>query len=66
MENTLKAGDKVAYKRFNGSYENGIVKSLAGQDAVFVVYYCSGEWESYQNYTAVRTNTDRLVKGWRN
>ena len=66
MENTsMKIGDKVAYIKPDGSYENGIVKSFGMNEGVFVVFNCAGEWDSYQDYTAARCYRNQLVKGWR-
>jgi hypothetical protein len=61
----FEPGDKVCYVPEHGKLENGIVKSHSDENHVFVVYNCGGDWENYQNYTAARTHTDNLVKGWK-
>ena len=64
-EERICVGDKVTYVSHHGTLENGVVKSIQNDSYVFVVYHCGGDWENYQNYTAARTDTDSLVKGWR-
>lgn len=61
----MEIGDKVAYIKYDGSHENGIVKSFGKDDIVFVVYNCAGEWEHYQDYTAASTDIRYIVMGWR-
>ncbi len=72
MENRieLKVGDKVRYIPYKycpqSEWEKGKVKSLSeNPDYVFVVYHCSGEWDTgWTNYTAAHTQKSDLIKGW--
>lgn len=58
----LYAGQKVTWSP-GFVKENGIVKSVSDGMA-FVVYYCNGDWDNYQNYTAYSTNPENLIEGW--
>lgn len=60
----IKPGDSVTYTPEYGKHENGVVKSLSGDDHAFVVYHCNGEWHNYKDYTAARTSIKDLKKGW--
>lgn len=65
----ISVGTRVHYKptHFGPSqYENGIVKEIreSNPDAVFVVYNCGGEWDSYKEYTSALTNLRDLNLGW--
>lgn len=64
----MKIGDRVHYIPFEGvdssKIENGIIKSILDTEYCFVVYNCGGEWKNYMNYTAARTKTSQLRKGW--
>ena len=42
-----------------------MVKSIAQNGGVFVVYNCGGEWHNFQNYTAANTNPNDLFNGWK-
>lgn len=53
-------GQWVSYKRFDGSFESGKIKSW-NSDFIFVVYKCAGEWSKYQNYTGVATKPIDLI-----
>ena len=65
----LKKGDKVHYMpkhyKNKGKFENGIVKSIAPNGGVFVVYNCNNEWHNFENYTAANTNPENLFMGWK-
>ena len=65
----LKRGDSVHYTpehfRDAGQYENGVVKSIAPNGGVFVVYNCNGEWHRYDDYTAANTRPEDLFLGWK-
>lgn len=65
----LKKGDNVHYMpdhyKSQGKFENGVVKSIAPNGGVFVVYNCNGEWDNFENYTAANTNPRDLFMGWR-
>ena len=65
---TFKVGDKVTYVPKYGDLEHGKIKSLNEFDptAVFVVFKCNEEWESYQNYTGASTKISDLERGWIN
>ena len=66
MENTgMKIGDKVAYIKLDGSWENGIIKSIGSYNTVFVVFNCGDEWDNYKDYTAAGCDKSQLVEGWR-
>lgn len=54
----FEVGDKVSYNK-----EHGIIKAIKDGN-IFVVYNCDGDWENYENYTAVNTLKDKLVYGW--
>ena len=56
-------GDKVTYIT-TGKKEYGIVKSIADDEDVFVVYNCGGDWDHYQDYTAAKTHVYELHPGW--
>ena len=59
----IKAGMKVTY-RTHYKTEKGIVKSIQNDRHAFVVYYCNGDWDNYENYTAARTKVEDLEIGW--
>lgn len=65
----LKKGDNVHYMpehyKKDGKFENGVVKSIAPNGNVFVVYNCNGEWHNFENYTAANTSPKDLFKGWK-
>lgn len=61
----MKIEDKVAYIKHDGTFENGMVKSLSDKEHVFVVYHCNDDWYNFQDYTAARTPISQLVIGWR-
>ena len=56
-------GDKVTYVTKN-KMERGIIKSIADENHVFVVYNCNDDWKSYRDYTAQKTNVNNLILGW--
>ena len=58
----FRPGQKVTYVE-NGKREHGIVKRSTGKYS-YVVYQCAGNWERYNEYTAVRTQIHTLVPGW--
>ena len=60
---SFKVGQKVTYLTEH-KCEHGIVKSVAGESVVFVVYYCNNDWDNYQNYTGAMTATKYLEDGW--
>lgn len=62
----FQKGDKVRYspESFDGGSENGIVKSVAENGTVFVVYKCADNWDDYENYTGQGTDPDDLRHGW--
>lgn len=59
----IKPGDKVHYCFPFGPKENGIVKSIKGEQA-FVVYHCDNDWYNYEDYTGKLTPICRLFEGW--
>ncbi len=72
------SGTKVHYRDpHTGKVENGIVQTFVpvvdgvGQliynniTEVYVVYKCAGQWDKYQDYTAVRTELKDLELGWK-
>lgn len=65
----LKKGDKVHYMpehyKNEGEFENGVVKSIAPNGGVFVVYNCGGKWDNFENYTAANTRPEDLFMGWK-
>jgi hypothetical protein len=65
----IKKGDSVHYvpshKKESGEFENGVVKGIAPNGGVFVVYNCSGEWHRYEDYTGVNTRPEDLYEGWK-
>ena len=62
MSKTFEVGEKVIYIP---KEEKGVVKSLCDdKDYVFVVYNCADEWHRYKDYTAARTRTSDLNRGW--
>ena len=67
--NELKRGDNVHYQpehyKQSGKFENGVVKSIAPNGGVFVVYNCGGEWHRFENYTAANTSPEDLYMGWK-
>lgn len=56
-------GDKVTYVTKN-KMERGIIKSIADENHVFVVYNCNDDWKNYRDYTAQKTNVNNLILGW--
>ena len=68
---TLKIGDRVHYKPFEGcdqsQYENGVVKEIPEHTnaEVRVVYHCAGEWDNFMNYTSQLTPVNKLELGWK-
>lgn len=63
MTPKIKEGTKVHYTPSHGAKENGIVKSMEGENA-FVVYKCAGDWGNYKNYTGASTCLKNLTYGW--
>lgn len=65
----LKKGDNVHYMpehyKSEGRYENGVVKDLAPNGGVLVVYNCNGEWHNFEDYTAANTRPKDLYEGWK-
>jgi hypothetical protein len=65
----LRKGDKVHYQpehfKEDDEFENGMVKSIAPNGGVFVVYNCAGQWADFENYTAANTDPIDLYMGWR-
>ena len=57
----FKIGDKVTYMP---KKEKGIVKSIAYDNYVFVVFHCDNKWEYYYNYTGALTDINDLIMGW--
>ena len=47
-------GDRVVYDNGHKT-EVGIVKSIAADGDLFIVYHCGGNWHRYQDYTAAKT-----------
>lgn len=64
MKTKPDIGSRVTYINYNGSKEHGIVKSHGGNNVIFVVYKCNGEWNRYKDFTAAATDIDNLVEGW--
>lgn len=66
QKGTLYKGQKVSYKRFDGTYEHGIIKEIPTHttEEVRVVYNCGGEWDKYENYTSALTRIEDLEIGW--
>lgn len=64
-----KNGDNVHYMsefdKKSGNFENGVVKGIAPNGGVFVVYNCGGEWHKYEEYTAANTRAEDLYEGWK-
>jgi len=67
--NKVKPGDSVHYMpehyKESGKWENGVVKSIAPNGNVFVVYNCNGQWHHYKEYTAASTRPEDLYEGWK-
>jgi len=67
--NSLKKRDNVHYMpehyKENGEFENGVVKSIAPNGGVFVVYNCNGEWHRFEDFTAANTRPEDLYMGWK-
>ncbi len=65
----LKPGDSVHYMpdhyKTIDHFENGVVKKIAPNGNVFVVYNCNGEWHRYKEYTAASTKPEDLYMGWK-
>ena len=65
----LKKGDSVHYMpehyKEQDKFENGVVKSIAPNGGVFVVYNCGGEWHKFEEYTAANTRPEDLFEGWK-
>lgn len=66
----LKIGDKVYYQPehyHDDQWENGMVKEIPDHtnEAIRVVYNCSGDWDNFKNYTSALTNLRDLKIGWR-
>lgn len=62
----LYKGLKVSYKKFDDTFEKGIIKEIPDwtTEQVRVVYNCGGEWADYENYTSALTRIEDLVEGW--
>lgn len=57
----LQVGQWIYYRKCNGRFEQGRVKSKhPEQDAYFVVYHCDMDWENFADYTAALTNSEDL------
>ncbi len=65
----LKKGDHVHYQpehyKENDEHENGVVKGIAPNGGVFVVYNCGGEWDRFEDYTAANTKPEDLYPEWK-
>ena len=65
----IKPGDKVHYWPAHyikqDKHENGMVKSLAPNGGVFVVYNCGGDWDNYREFTAANTKAHDLFYDWK-
>jgi len=66
MSEIFIKGEKVRYIKNDGTYENGMVKSipLHTNFQVYVVYYCNDDWGNINKYTGQLTNKKDLKKGW--
>lgn len=64
----LTEGSKVTYVSqmiTRAKNKHGIIKDFSVDPRfAFVVFHCAGEWENYENYTAVRTPVKKLKPGW--
>lgn len=62
----IKPGDTVTYTPHcpNPISKIGVVKSIADETHLFVVYHCNGDWKEYQNYTAQNTDIKYLTMTW--
>jgi hypothetical protein len=65
----LRVGSKVHYQpphyKEENKWENGMVKSIAPNGGVFVVYNCGGEWKKFQEFTAANTSPKDLFLNWK-
>jgi len=52
-------GRWVEYRPSVGPKVEGRIKSW-NEKWIFVVYYCDGKWDEYQNYTAAATEPNDL------
>jgi len=67
---SLRIGQKVHYQpQHYGAeeWENGMIKEVraGGNDGVWVVYNCCGNWSRYTDYTSALTNLRDLKLDWR-
>ncbi len=64
----MNPGDKVTYVPYQecdpSLFERGIVKSIAPDGDVFVVYHCDNNWDRYRDYTAAKTRRGDLLMYW--
>lgn len=61
----LYPGLCVSYQHWNGTFDAGIVKSVAPSKlGAFVVYSFGDTPGRFEEYTAIRTPRDRLRLGW--
>ena len=65
----FSVGDRVHYESLHAGednmWENGIIKKVREDGAVWVVYKCDEKWDKYMNYTGERTYVEDLKIGWR-
>jgi hypothetical protein len=59
-------GDKVTYigNPRQGLQHGMVYKAIPDSNMVSVVFNCGGNWEHFENYTAVRCKASELEKGW--
>jgi hypothetical protein len=60
----FRPGDWVLWFPYKGCCQEQWVKgrvSRCGEDIVWVVYNCAGDWENWRDYTAEGTNPDYLL-----
>jgi hypothetical protein len=59
----IYVGQNVHYAPGHGKKENGRIKSV-GEDTVFVVFHCAGEWDNFMNYTGQSCKKQYVIAGW--
>lgn len=62
---TFEVGDKVTYTPSHGDREYGVIKSIAEDLDLFIVYKCNDDWANYRDYTACKTDIADVTKGWK-
>lgn len=61
----VKKGQKVHFNAGFGQFENGKIKEVCSdKQNAMVVFYCGGNWDDYEKYTAAKTPISKLRAGW--